>query len=338
MSDPVRTGGSGKGAWTNAKQMTSFEETSPRSARGARTVRPRRRPTARNAEKRAFAGGISALLACGALTASVWGVGTEGSAAAAGSSAPRPSSAFAVAAPGTHPTSPTTADPKAGLSLAFNPSFQGKKLNTSTWSTCYPAHECNNYGNDNEVEWYRPSGVTVSHGTLHLVATQTPTKGTDSSGAPKTYPYKSGMVTTKSSFSFTYGYVQVVAKIPATDGTWPALWLLPKAVKWPPEIDIMENFGNTNAIATTYHWGTTGQPHQAASVFQASKSLAVGFHTYGLLWKHGSLTWYFDGKVVYKYTGKAVPTQSMYFLANLAIDGPASSGSSFDIRSVKIYK
>ena len=60
-------------------------------------------------------------------------------------------------------------------------------------------------------------------------------------------------------------------------------------------------------------------------MYQASTNLAVGYHTYGLLWEHGSLTWYFDGKVVDTYTGKAVPTQSMYFLANLAIDGPASS-------------
>ena len=35
-------------------------------------------------------------------------------------------------------------------------------------------------------------GHIVSGRTLHLVATQTPTKGTDSSGAPKTYPYKIG--------------------------------------------------------------------------------------------------------------------------------------------------
>jgi hypothetical protein len=37
------------------------------------------------------------------------------------------------------------------------------------------------------------------------------------------------------------------------------------------------------------------------------------------------------------YTGSQVPRQQMYFLANLAIDGPAVSGSSFNIRSVKIY-
>jgi beta-glucanase (GH16 family) len=293
--------------------MRKSKGASPQFMRPKWSVRSGRSAAVLVGERRTFALKLSLALACGAFTLPL--AGASDAAAA-----------------------PTAADPTAGLSLAFNPHFGGKKLNTSTWSTCYPANECNNYGNSNEIEWYRPSGAVVSGGTLHLVATQKPTRGTDSTGAPKTYPYTSGMVTTKKSFAFTYGYVQVVAQIPATDGTWPALWLLPKTVKWPPEIDIMENFGVPNAIATTYHWGTTKQPHQAARTLTTSTSLAGGYHTYGLLWEPGSITWYFDGKVVYTFTGKAVPSQSMYFLANLAINGPASSGSSFDIRSVKIYK
>jgi beta-glucanase (GH16 family) len=284
-----------------------------RKSKGVSPQFMRPKLAARLGEKRTFALKLSLALACGAFTLPLAGVSAAGAA-------------------------PTTADPTAGLSLAFNPHFGGKKLNTSTWSTCYPAHECNNYGNKDEIEWYRPSGAVVSGGTLHLVATQKPTKGTDASGAPKTYPYTSGMVTTKKSFAFTYGYVQVVAKIPATTGTWPALWLLPKAVKWPPEIDIMENFGEPNAIQATYHWGTTKDPQQTFAIHTTSTNLAAGYHTYGLLWEPGSITWYFDGKVVKTFTSKAVPSQAMYFLANLAINGPASSGSHFDIRSVKIYK
>jgi beta-glucanase (GH16 family) len=67
-------------------------------------------------------------------------------------------------------------------------------------------------------------------------------------------------------------------------------------------------------------------------------NLTSGYHTYGLLWQPGSLTWYLDGRMVDTYKGANVPSQPMYFLANLAIDGRATSGSSFDIKSVKIYK
>ncbi len=239
----------------------------------------------------------------------------------------------------TTPTSePADTDPTAGLSLTFDKTFGGSRLNTSTWSTCYPHAECTNYGNSNEIEWYRPSGAVVSGGVLHLVATKQPTNGTNSTGAPETYPYTSGMITTKKSFAFTYGYVSVVAQIPGGAGTWPALWLLPQTSTWPPEIDIMENFADPYSLRTTYHWsGGSAGPLQAGGNETTSANLASGYHTYGLLWKPGAIYWYLDGKEIYSFTGSEVTNQPMYFLANLAIDGTGPSHSSFNIKSVKIY-
>jgi beta-glucanase (GH16 family) len=225
------------------------------------------------------------------------------------------------------------------MSLAFNAGFAGSDLNSSVWDTCYEWYVasvgCTNF-NNNETEWYLPSQVQVSDNALHLVADATPTQGTDDSGAPKTYPYTSGMVTTFSSFNFTYGYVQVVARIPGGTGTWPALWMLPANGAWPPEIDIMENYGSTNQIECTVHWGSANQ--EADQQVLSSTDLTSGWHTYGLLWEPGSLTWYLDGRVVFTYTGAGVPSQPMYLLANLAIDGAAASGASFDIQSAQIYQ
>ena len=237
----------------------------------------------------------------------------------------------------TPPSEPPDASPTAGLSLTFDKTFAGSSLDTSTWSTCYPKSECTNYGNPNEIEWYRPSGAVVSGGVLHLVATKEQTKGTTSTGAPQNFPYTSGMITTKRSFAFTYGYVSVVAQIPGGTGTWPALWLLPRTSTWPPEIDIMENFGVTNSLDTTYHWAGGSGPLQQSQNERTSANLAGSYHSYGLLWKPGAITWYLDGKEIYTFTGSAVTHQPMYFLANLAIDGAANSGSSFNIKSVKIY-
>ena len=70
-----------------------------------------------------------------------------------------------------------------GRALAhLDKKFRGSRLNTSTWSTCYPHAECTNYGNSNEIEWYRPSGAVVSGGALHLVATKQPTNGNQFNG------------------------------------------------------------------------------------------------------------------------------------------------------------
>lgn len=226
--------------------------------------------------------------------------------------------------------------PEAGKKLVFNATFSGSQLNSSVWQTCYP-YGCTNFWNPQEEEWYTPRQAQVSGGLLHLVATKTPTQGTTLSGSPETYPYASGMVTTYGSFSFTYGYVQVVAQLPGGNGTWPALWMIPESGAWPPELDIMENWGTSNQIQCTVWWGSSSNPQQSFQTVNSKSNLTTGLHTYGLLWEPGSLTWYLDGQVVYTYTGSNVPTVPMYFLANLAIDGPAASGSSFNIQSVQIY-
>jgi len=57
-------------------------------------------------------------------------------------------------------------------------------------------------------------------------------------------PVMSGKLTTVNSFSFTYGRVEVRAKLPKGDWLWPAIWCLPRYNEygeWPAsgEIDIM---------------------------------------------------------------------------------------------------
>lgn len=53
------------------------------------------------------------------------------------------------------------------------------------------------------------------------------------------------------SFSFKYGKLEIVAKLPTGDWLWPAIWLLPTKRKygdWPRsgEIDLLESRGNRN--------------------------------------------------------------------------------------------
>ena len=55
-------------------------------------------------------------------------------------------------------------------------------------------------------------------------------------------------------------------------------------------------------------------------------------------WESALDPWYLDGKVIHTYTGPNVPAGPCTLLANLAIDGPAKSGSTLSIKSVKIYR
>ena len=62
--------------------------------------------------------------------------------------------------------------------------------------------------------------------------------------------YMSARMVTKGKFGFTYGRVEVRAKVALTRGSWSAIWTLPDewtkgSGQWPEvgEIDIMEHVG-----------------------------------------------------------------------------------------------
>jgi beta-glucanase (GH16 family) len=150
------------------------------------------------------------------------------------------------------------------------------------------------------------------------------------------------MLTTDQSFHFTYGYIQVVAQLPKTKNTWPALWMLPaNNAQVLPEIDLLELVGSqTNHALVTFHPTVGAQQNLQVG----TADLSSGWHTYGLNWEPGSLTWYIDGKPVFVVTSN-IPTQPMYFLANLAITDefnplvlPSSCTGSLSIRSVQVWQ
>jgi len=227
-----------------------------------------------------------------------------------------------------------------GWKLAFDPSFSGTQLDTGTWATCYdwatnPSVGCDDNPTD-EKEWYIPSQVNVSGGDLNLVATQEPTQGLSTSGGPKTFTCRSGMVTSKPAFNFTYGLVQITAKLPYGPGLWPALWLAATNDQWPPELDIMEHWYSEPQMKVYDH--TVGTKYLGGPV-PTPANLSAGFHTYSLLWTKDRVTWYLDGVQVFTTTSY-VPQQAMYFIANVADDSTATGActGTMQIQSVKVWQ
>lgn len=126
-----------------------------------------------------------------------------------------------------------------------------------------------------------------------------------------------------SRFSFTYGHVRMVAKLPSARGSWPALWLLPEAHIWPPEIDIFEGMV-WGKHAEQIHIGIL-TPKTENQNFLQWADLGVdssqGFHEYGMDWSADKITLLFDSKEI--YSGPTPPSmrQPMYVLINLAVGG-----------------
>jgi beta-glucanase (GH16 family) len=222
--------------------------------------------------------------------------------------------------------------------LVFDATFSGSHLDKSIWGSCYPwqTFGCTNFGN-REYEWYLSSQDRVSGSALHLVAQHIPTLGLSARGTPERYMCRSGVVNTYRSFHFEYGHLQVVARIPSGSGLWSALWLAAADLRWPPEIDLLEQWGPPRPHAAAYFHPSAG-PRVMARV--ADSGFSSGWHTFDLYWSPSDLTWMIDGREILS-TRRAIPHQMMYFVADLADYSLQSSGScngQLLIRSVKVWQ
>ncbi|HVJ55903.1 MAG TPA: glycoside hydrolase family 16 protein [Aliidongia sp.] len=133
--------------------------------------------------------------------------------------------------------------------------------------------------------------------------------------------FGSGMLISK--FSFQYGTVTMVAKLPKAKGSWPALWMLPTSHAWPPELDIFEAMPWA-PHAQQIHSGVilpTGVSGGFGDWYNVGTDLIDNFHTYSLTWAANTMSMRFDGTVIWtKPTPPALQTP-MYLLVTYAVGG-----------------
>jgi beta-glucanase (GH16 family) len=183
----------------------------------------------------------------------------------------------------------------------------------------------------------------VNNGALHIVAIRQPYT---SQGFTK--QFTSARLNSK--FAFTYGRVDVRAKLPIQQGTWPAIWMLGKNVNedggffdanfgttsWPAcgEIDIMEH-GITPSRPINYVQSALHTPSSFGNTVNHGGTLAANlgtdFHVYSMNWSPFQITFLLDGVAFYSYN-PAVKTPSnwpfnldQYLLLNIAMGGVAGT-------------
>ncbi len=187
----------------------------------------------------------------------------------------------------------------------------------------------NTYGwGNNEAQWYNVANLQntqVNDGTLKIIARQEPTSGKK---------YSSGRLTTKNKGDWKYCKVEVRAKLPSGNGTWPAIWMLPTENTyggWPKsgEIDIMEHVGyDPDTVHSTVH--TEKYNHMKGT--QVGKAIAVKtattqFHVYTTEWDENEIRSYVDGVLYFSFQKEnsglgAWPfDQPFHLILNLAVGG-----------------
>lgn len=189
---------------------------------------------------------------------------------------------------------------------------------------------------DGELQTYTGNAANVSldgNGDLAITALKQSSTGPDG----LTRHYTSARLETAGLFSFTYGEVEARMKIPAGQGLWPAFWLLGddiNSVGWPAsgEIDVMEMLGqDTSRVYGTVHGPASGSTpnYQVQGQEVSPGSLADAFHTFGVIWQAGRITWTLDGVAYATVTpSDLAPGQRWVFdghpfhlILNLAVGG-----------------
>lgn len=189
---------------------------------------------------------------------------------------------------------------------------------------------------NDELQHYtdRIENSVVGDGTLKIKALKEQyTVGTS------TKSYTSARLNSK--FAFTYGRVEVRAKLPAEAGTWPAIWTLGANSNeignffgnqygsggWPGsgEIDILEQTGwDKNSIISHFHWGdrNTGEYKNIGGTAPVTNA-SGDFHIYSMQWTSSSIKTFVDDKLIYELPNSSEKPfdHPHYLLLNVAMGG-----------------
>ncbi|MFI3314465.1 MAG: glycoside hydrolase family 16 protein [Rikenellaceae bacterium] len=152
---------------------------------------------------------------------------------------------------------------------------------------------------NNEAQWYQEDNAYQKDGSLIIEGRVEKMKNPNfeiNSNNWKTnreyVNYTSSSIKTVGKFSFTYGRVEVRAKIPTTPGAWPAIWTLGDSMSWPScgEIDIME-FYRVNSEPTILANGAWGTDKPYVAKWKSSHTPLTHFITHDQDWANKFHIW-----------------------------------------------
>lgn len=229
----------------------------------------------------------------------------------------------------------------ADWNLVWSDEFSGDGLpDTSKWN-----YE-QGFERNQEAQYYtraRKENARVKNGNLVIEARReswpNPNYDADAPArrwqrSRKAAAYTSASLVTRHKADWTYGRIEVRAKLPQGRGVWPAIWMLGSVrgeIGWPAcgEIDIMEYVGyDPNTIYANVHMK---KYNHAIGTGKGSKIKADkpfnDFHVYAVEWTAERMDFFFDDQKYFSFSNEhsgfdAWPfDKPHYLILNLAIGG-----------------
>lgn len=197
---------------------------------------------------------------------------------------------------------------------------------------------------NNELQSYtnRPQNAIVENGVLKIKAIREKYGKGD---------FSSARLESVGKLDFTYGKIEIRAKLPTGVGTWPAVWMLGSnisSVGWPAcgEIDILESVGkNPNQNHSSLHSpGRSGNTPDTGTIKVPNDN--TEFHIYTADWRADYIKFYVDDKVFYTFVNsdKFPFNKNFYLIVNLAMGGvwggpvdPSFTSSTLEVDYIRVY-
>jgi beta-glucanase (GH16 family) len=228
-------------------------------------------------------------------------------------------------------------------------------VDTNEWfSEVVPPNSWGWHNGESQHYTNRLDNAYVSNGTLKIVA-----KSETYTAYGLTLDYTSARL--NSNFNFTYGRIDVRAKLPQGDGTWPAIWMLgtsignhwhPSTLPWPDcgEIDIMEHWGNYPDVihGSTHTLSSHGATINTNTII--AETVSDSFHVYSMNWSPNEISFLIDDELYYTYNPpiKNAATwpfdDPQFIILNVAMGGtfwpidPNFVESEMEVDYVRVYQ
>jgi len=184
---------------------------------------------------------------------------------------------------------------KQGYQLTFFDDFD--TFNTNQWRKGQPWGA---FHAGFTHQYYDDKFVEVKNGYLYLMGAKEE-KVFMHNDTALSIPYGVGLINSDISFKQQYGFFEIRCKMPEGPATWPAFWLT-GSTRWPPEIDIFENYGGKTGATIhrqtfTVHWGVNGRKSRGflSKALRYSDKQDTFFHTYACEWTPTFIKFYTDG-------------------------------------------
>ena len=232
--------------------------------------------------------------------------------------------------------------------LVWSDEFNDASLNPKKWA---PEVKDVWYNNELQATTDARANLAVTNGKLVITALREAYHGR---------AYTSARINTKKLRDFTFGRIDVHAKLPKGKGIWPAIWMLgsnDSQVSWPAcgEIDIMELRGSTPQVnISTLHFGnsvsTKPAPLSTTYTLPGGADFSQGYHTFSIIRAQDKTEWYVDSVKYFTTTQAQVSpypfNNPFYLILNVAVggdfDGDPDGSTSFPqqmlVDYVRYYK